>query len=147
MFTTLCYIALKPVITMVYLPLIVWLLLAMVMLVWLLVRFPLNRRYNLANPNPHNGETMGIPRGFFRGVITITLLIAAMLLEIYSIAYLDSDAKFSRLLDAFELMLAFYFGSKVMHHLSSVDRSKTKAVAEAKLTKSTEPFNDPQANG
>lgn len=132
---------------MVYIPLLIWLLLAAVILVWLLLRFPLNSQYTSANPNPHNGETMGIPRGFFRGVITITLLIATMLLEIYSIAYLDSDARFSRLLDAFELMLAFYFGSKVMHHLSSVDRTKTQVTADAMSSRKAEAFNDNQARG
>ncbi len=32
---------------------------------------------------------------------------------------------------AFQMMIAFYFGSKVMHHMASTDRKKTQAIANS----------------
>ena len=40
------------------------------------------------------------------------------------------------------MMIAFYFGAKVMHHVTSVDKSKTKALAEASTVSSTTAFTE-----
>jgi hypothetical protein len=50
---------------------------------------------------------------------------------------------FDSLINAFQVMLAFYFGSKVMHHVTSADRTKTvsKASAEVETAIAKSKFN------
>ena len=42
---------------------------------------------------------------------------------------------FDSLIDAFQVMLAFYFGSKIMHHVASTDRKKTESKNDAEANK------------
>ena len=129
----------------VYLPMLIWLL-VMGRFVWILIKkYPLGN-WGRDNENPYKTETMGLPRGLIRGILTLTLLIGAVLLQLYAIRFLESEEKISTFMSAFEIMLAFYFGSKVMHHLSSVDKNKAKSYADATRTKPEE-FDDPEAIG
>ncbi|MCB0806233.1 MAG: hypothetical protein KDC05_10575 [Bacteroidales bacterium] len=82
------------------------------------------------NPNPYHGETLGMPRGFFRSVLTLSLLFVVVLLQIGYIRFDIEEIQVKDMMTAFQMMLAFYFGSKVMHHLASTDKIKTKAIAE-----------------
>ena len=59
---------------------------------------------------------------------------------------LESETKIKSFMTAFEVMLGFYFGSKVVHHLASTDRKKVQAVADAKSASGDE-FLDPDAAG
>jgi hypothetical protein len=126
-------------------PLIIWMLLLMIVFWKLVKRYPLGK-WSQTDPNPYSTETLGMPRGTIRAVLTLTILAVVMLLQLYAINNMESMEKISTMLNAFELVLAFYFGSKVMHHLASVDKNKTKAVAEAEKATGSD-FDDPEANG
>ncbi len=128
------------------LPIFAWIILVVLYLWKLTKTFLLNGDSNVENP--YKAETMGLPRGTIRGILTLTLLFIAILLQLYAIRH-DALEKINVMMGAFELMLAFYFGSKVMHHLSATDKYKTQAVAEANKT-NTQPvsdFDDPEAKG
>ena len=127
------------------LPLIAWLLLLVIVLWKILKKYTLNKEWSRTNPNPYKGETLAMPRGAIRGMLTLTILLAAILFQIYAIHNTDLE-KIQPIMGAFELVMAFYFGSKVMHHLASADRSKTQAVANASA-KPVSDFNDPEAAG
>ena len=113
-----------------YVPLIIWIMLLVLLMVFLL------RHYTFGNwtpehPNPYEKETLGLPRGVMRGTLTLTLLVVVILLEIFTIRFEDLETRISEFIVAFQMMLSFYFGSKVMHHLTSVDERKNKASAKA----------------
>lgn len=131
----------------VFVPMILWLIIAIIF-VWRLMRkYPLGT-WGKDEENPYKTETMGLPRGLIRGVLTISLLVGAIVLQIYAIRFLESGEKISPFMGAFEIMLAFYFGSKVVHHLGSVDKNKARAKAEAEVQKYQDnDFNDPDAIG
>lgn len=133
--------------TTVFLPLLIWIILVIVFL-WLLVKkYPLgiySRKSNLENP--YKLETMGIPRGVIRGILALTVLVAVVLFQIYALRFLESDEKISSFISAFEIVLGFYFGAKVVHHITASDKNKIKAVAGSKGEEKDE-FYDPEATG
>lgn len=131
----------------VFLPMMIWLIL-MLAFIWLLAkRFPLG---SFDTPgygeNPYKTETMGLPRGLIRGMLTLTILIGTILFQIYALRFLESAEKITPFMTAFEIMLGFYFGSKVVHHLASVDKNKVKAAAKASVEGGNE-FSDAEASG
>lgn len=95
--------------------------------------------------NPYKSETMGLPRGTLRGALTLTLLYFTVILQIYALFYLENDTSIATFMSAFQVMLAFYFGSKVMHHLSSTEKYKSRDMAKAMSGKSD--FDDSDAKG
>jgi hypothetical protein len=131
----------------VFLPLIIWLILMLIYLWLLSKRYPLGN-YNSPGQgeNPYKTETMGLPRGIIRGMLSLTILIGAVLFQIYALRFLESADKIASFMTAFEIVLGFYFGSKVVHHLASVDKNKVKAVAKAK-SDSNDEFYDAEASG
>jgi H+/gluconate symporter-like permease len=128
------------------LPLFIWLIIAVILLIIVAKKYTLNDKWTPENPNPYQTETMGMPRGMIRGILSLTLLIATVLLQLYAINNLESLDKISIMTGAFELMLAFYFGSKVMHHFAATDKRKTQAVANARSVQKND-FEDPEAIG
>lgn len=137
------------IITYLYIPITLWIVLMLVLFIYLL------RKYTFGNwtkekPNPYSLETFGMPRGIFRGIITLTLLYVVILFEIVNITLGGFEKEIDGLMTAFQMMIAFYFGSKVMHHFASVDKNKTKAIA-ASLNNSKEEnsttFFDSNAKG
>ncbi len=127
-------------------PLFGWLVIAIILIIIIAKKYPLNNKWTRDNPNPYQTETMAMPRGMVRGILTLTILITAILLQLYAINNMDSLDKISVMMSAFELMLAFYFGSKVMHHFAATDKRKTQAVAKAQSISHDE-FEDPEAIG
>lgn len=122
--------------TVMYGVLILWAALVVIFLAVLI------KRYTLYDPNrwtkathPFIGETLALPRGVFRALITVSLLIFVLFMEIVSLAGGGLEESIEGMLTAFQMMLAFYFGSKVMHHLAAVDKRKAQArdVAEVKV--------------
>jgi len=111
-----------------YAPVLIWLVLIIFLFRHLLRRFTFGKWEK--RENPHKNETFGMPRGVFRGTITVSLLIFVLLYETLSLISPDLEARSEHLFTAFELMIAFYFGSKVMHHLSSTDKKKNRDVAD-----------------
>lgn len=82
------------------------------------------------NPNPYVTETFAMPRGVMRGMLTMSLLFIVILMEIVSLQVRGLEAKIDQLLVAFQMILAFYFGSKVMHHVTKADERKARELAK-----------------
>lgn len=117
----------------------IWIGLVALIFLALLVRYTFGVGFSKDNPNPYAGETFGMPRGVFRGFLTLSLLFVVLLLEVVSLngkVMLVGDNLFvpedmyRELMVAFQMMLAFYFGSKVMHHVTSADRKKSETIAK-----------------
>ena len=107
----------------IYTPIAIWMFGVLILFIFLL------RKYTLAtwtedNPNPYSGETLSMPRGVFRGILTMTLLFIIVFLEILTIFHTGFEQEIDGFMTAFQMMIAFYFGSKVMHHVTSADRKK-----------------------
>ena len=112
-----------------YLPAMVWLALVILLIGLLLRKYPFGN-WSADHPNPYQQETLGLPRGVMRGVLTLTLLFMVVLLEIFTIRFENFETRIGDFMVAFQMMLSFYFGSKVMHHLTSVDERKNAASAK-----------------
>ncbi len=85
--------------------------------------------------NPYKDETLGLPRGTLRGVLTLTLLVVVVILVCASMVVKPLQGGFDSLIDAFQVMLAFYFGSKIMHHVTDSDKKKTQSKNDAETIK------------
>lgn len=85
----------------------------------------------MKNPDsPYLEQTLSLPPGVFRGILTITLLLAVVLLEGYALTNMDKYQEIQKILDplltAFQLMIAFYFGTKMVGIVSSKGKNDTK---------------------
>jgi len=123
----------------VLIPIFIWLGLVVVFIVLLFVRFTFSNRWTKENPNPYQTETFGMPRGTFRGILTMTLLYIVVILELVNVRIIGFEQEFKEFMVAFQMMIAFYFGSKVMHHVTSSDEKKANA---GSATSSTAPANN-----
>ncbi len=112
----------------VYIPIMVWLGLVLIFLILLFIKYTFHN-WTPENPNPYQGETFGMPRGTFRGILTMTLVYVVVILELVNVRIKGFEAQMHELMVAFQMMIAFYFGSKVMHHITSVDKQKALAAA------------------
>ena len=125
---------------MMYIPVLVWTLLLVLFFIFIL------RRYTFRNwkgqTNPYKNETLGMPRGVIRATLSISLLFFVLLFEAFSLAFETLEARTESFFTAFELMIAFYFGGKVMHHLSSTDKTKNRDVANA-VTENRKQITEP----
>lgn len=116
----------------VYLPIMVWMIIVFIFIVLLIRKYTFGN-WTKENPNPYEGETFNMPRGVLRGTLTLTLLFVVVILELVSAHTLNFETQIEQLLVAFQMMIAFYFGSKVMHHVTSADRDKKRVLAESKI--------------
>ncbi len=114
----------------VYMPVMVWLIISTIFIVVMFRRYTFGD-WTKENPNPCDGETFNMPRGTIRGILTMSLLFITVVIELANVRIVGLEAEFSDFLAAFQMMVAFYFGAKVMHHINSVDKTKTKAIADA----------------
>ena len=64
----------------------------------------------------------------------MSLLFITVVIELANVRIIGFEAEFPEFMAAFQMMVAFYFGAKVMHHINAVDKSKTKSLAEAATT-------------
>jgi len=117
----------------VLIPIFLWLGLMLFFFVFLFVRYTFGN-WTTENPNPYNSETLGMPRGTFRGFLTLTLVFMTAILEIVNVRIVGFETEIREFMVAFQMMIAFYFGSKVMHHITSQDGKKTFALVDAKGT-------------
>lgn len=106
--------------------LIVWFLGVILFLIYLVLKYD-----PLTNPNnPYISQTMSLPPGLFRVILTMTLLFAVVLLEGYALTNMDQYEKIQKILDplltAFQLMIAFYFGTKMIGIVSGKDDEEIK---------------------
>lgn len=121
---------------LIYIPIIIWIALVVILLGLLAWWYPFNPKWDKNNPNPYEKETMAMPRGLLRGILTLTILFTVVLIEVYAlrenIAFEVFESKLIlQLLEGFQLVLAFYFGGKVLHHVTSVDKQKARETNES----------------
>jgi len=114
----------------VFAPIGIWLLIVLAFFVVLLKKYTFGN-WTKENPNPYFGETFDMPRGVIRGILTLTLLFVVVVFELVNVRIIGFEDEFHELMVAFQMMIAFYFGSKVMHHLTSADRRKAEVFAES----------------
>ncbi len=108
---------------------VAWLIVMTLVFVRLLGKYTFGK-WTAENPNPYAKETFAMPRGVLRGMLTLSLLYTVVLFEVANIQSSGLETKIEQLLVAFQMMIAFYFGSKVMHHVTKADERKTTAFAE-----------------
>lgn len=108
-----------------YVPIAAYMLIIIVLFFYLMKKYTFGN-WTPENPNPYEKETLGFPRGFFRGILTISLLFATLLFYITNIRTGSDETNINGFVTAFQMMIAFYFGSKVLHHITSVERSKAE---------------------
>ncbi len=114
----------------VYVPIAIWMLLVLTLFVLLLRKYTFGT-WTPEHPNPFAGETFNMPRGIFRGILTLTLVFVVTIIELVNVRIIGMEGEVHELMIAFQMMIAFYFGSKVMHHITSVEKSKTKYITES----------------
>jgi hypothetical protein len=119
----------------IYVPVIAWLVLVLLLLIVLLFKYTF-KTWTVENPNPYVDESLGMPRGTFRSILTLTLLYVAVILELVSVHTPGFEENVSQFLTAFQMMIAFYFGSKVMHHITTTDKQKAKLVVDESKARS-----------
>ena len=112
-----------------YIPVIVWAALLIIFFAVLARKFTLGR-WDTNNPNPYSGETLGLPKGTFRGILTLTIMFVAVLLEIFTLNNPNYENQIDKFLTAFQMVLAFYFGSQVMSQLTSAETEKTEMISK-----------------
>ena len=112
-----------------YLPIIIVLALVVILFAFLLFKYTFGK-WTPENPNPYKGETLGLPRGIFRAVLTVVLLFVTVLFEMNNMSLGRDESYIQEFMVAFQMMIAFYFGSKVMHHVTSSERKKTQVKEE-----------------
>ncbi|HAN78027.1 MAG TPA: hypothetical protein DCQ31_09775 [Bacteroidales bacterium] len=120
----------------VYVPIMAWMVLVIVLLGLLVKKYTFGN-WTKENPNPYSAETLELPRGVFRAIITITLLYVVIVLELVNVYVQDFELQIQEFMVSFQMMIAFYFGSKVMHHVTAADKSKSKAKSEAQVASVT----------
>jgi len=108
---------------------LVWILGVTILFIIMLRKYTFGK-WTETHKNPYALETLGMPRGFFRGILTISLLFMVMLLEVLNLNMRGLETKINQLLVAFQMMLAFYFGSKVMHHVTKADERKSERLSD-----------------
>jgi len=127
----------------VLIPIFLWLGIVLAFLILLFVKFTFSNRWTKENPNPYQTETFGMPRGTFRGILTMSLLYVVIVLELVNVRIIGFEQEIKEFMIAFQMMIAFYFGSKVMHHVTSSDQKKVTGVSgTTSTTSSTETATD-----
>lgn len=103
---------------------IIWFLGIILFLLYLVMKYDPQR-----NPDsPYLNETLAMPPGVFRAILTVTLLFAVVLLEGYAITNTDKYEQIQKILDplfsAFQVMIAFYFGTKMVEIISGKGKAE-----------------------
>lgn len=137
----------------VLIPIFLWLGLVLAFFIFLFFKFTFGDWTD--RKNPYQNETWGMPRGTFRGVLTLTLLFVTIVLELVNVRVIGFEAEIHEFMVAFQMMIAFYFGSKVMHHITASDKKKALAASDADIDISANrnnidadiDFEDDQAQG
>ncbi len=128
----------------VFLPIGIWLLGIIILMTTLIVKFTFGK-WTKEEQNPFQKETLGVPRGVMRGILTLTLVYVVVLFETYNLNSSIPETGYIEFLMAFKMMIAFYFGSKVAHHVATTEHKKAKLAGEPQDTKTKPetPFTPP----
>jgi hypothetical protein len=140
-----------------FVPMMVWIGLIIALFVLLLVKYTLSRK---GGHKLHRDQTFAMPPGIFRGILTLSVLFAVLLLQVVGVRFLAEEGsawlRFQDAIDplvvAFQMILSFYFGAKIIGHLADVDRDKSRdrirtALANQPGTAEQSLFHDPDAVG
>ncbi len=127
-------------------PIFGWLALLLAFFIMLFVKFTFGN-WTTENPNPYQDETWGMPRGTFRGALTLTLLWVVIVMEVVNVRIVGFESEIHELMIAFQMMIAFYFGAKVMHHITSSDKKKAIAYAQQLTIEGGSGFDDNDNTG
>lgn len=105
---------------------VIWFLGIIFFLIYLVLKYD-----PIKNPDsPYINETLSMPPGVFRAILTVTLLFAIVLLEGYALTNTAQYEKIQNILDplitAFQLMIAFYFGTKMVALVSGKEKKEPK---------------------
>ncbi|TVM02866.1 MAG: hypothetical protein CV087_08150 [Candidatus Brocadia sp. WS118] len=95
-----------------------WIVLMLIFLVYLLWRYDIRR----FPKNPYKNESLGLPPGTIRGILTMTLLVMVVLAEIFVLVSGKDEKSIEYLHTGFQMMLAFYFGTRIVGTLSEKPR-------------------------
>ena len=132
----------KTIILMVYVPILVWSVLLICYIIWLSKKYTFgnwDQDPDKKNQNPYCNETLGMPRGTMRGLLTLTVLFVAIVLEVFTLHDEKHEAHTHEFIVAFQMVLAFYFGSQIMSQVTSAEKSRTesfgKSMVEAEKAK------------
>ena len=106
-----------------YLPIMIWLVAIIILMIVLIRKYTLGK-WTKENPNPYEKMTLGMPEGVFRGIITMTLLYVVVIFETVNIKDNGFEARADMLLVSFQMMIAFYFGSKVVNSVSTSSKKQ-----------------------
>ncbi len=105
---------------------------------------------NPPEDNPYNSQSLGLPPGTVRATLTLTLMIGAVSLFIYSMGHPHITEGDSFLYDNFEffktaflMMIAFYFGSRTLEFL----RKDYKGITIKRFGKKNGEQNGKTGNG
>lgn len=123
---------------------ILWILVIIGLIFYLLRKYTFNDKWTEENPNPYRAETLGIPRGVLRAILTLSVLFIVMLLEVNGLFFDPKDLlvgdqifipeqRFGDIMVAFQMIIAFYFGGKVMHHMTDTQKRISIKRADAEL--------------
>lgn len=142
---------------------IIWIVLVIIFMIFMLRKYTFGD-WDETHKNPYQKETLGIPRGVLRSILTLSILFVVILLQVSTLYVKPMDVtilgkvfenititsdealnnilgkllipeeRFSQLMIAFQMVIAFYFGGKVMHHVTHAERK----VAENQAKKSAE---------
>jgi len=139
-----------------------WVALIIGFFIILLRKYTFNKEWTADNPNPYANETLGMPRGVMRSVLTLSILFVVLLLEVNSLSFDPKDLaiggrifipedRFERLMVAFQMMISFYFGSKMVHHVVHNERriaeKRAESAVEEARAKAAAPGNDFEEQG
>ena len=125
----------------VLIPIFLWLGLLLGFFIFLFIKFTFGN-WTKDNPNPYEGETFGMPMGTFRGTLTLTLVYVVVILQLVNVRVIGFETEITMMMEAFQMMIAFYFGSKVMHHITASDKKKTYALANSDYAEDVSPVGD-----
>jgi len=101
---------------------LVWLVLVVWWLIIMLKNYTLKKDFD----NPYKDETLGMPPGTLRGVLTLTILVVVIILVCLSMLVEPIKGGYDEMITAFEIVLAFYFGGRIVNSVSKSDKEKAK---------------------
>lgn len=114
-----------------------WLLAVGFFLVVLAKKYPLNS-WSRDEPNPFQDETLSMPRGTIRAIIAISVLVISVSLEILGVIFEKIPKERIYLVETLQIIVAFYFGSKVLNHVTASEERTARDRARALVMFSNE---------
>jgi hypothetical protein len=84
--------------------------------------------------NPYERDSFGLPPGTIRGVLALTAVVMFLLVEMVNLFDGSLEKAFAELVTGFQMVLAFYFGSRAVEVLQAREREGRDRAAAASPT-------------